>query len=76
VLSKNILNTSTNQIAKLTKDNNDPRVITLFKESYAFGKSGILRGIPAVPNQCIGKKVMFAPKNKAQKCILASKLLY
>jgi hypothetical protein len=41
-----------------------------FQPEKVSGKSGIRRGIPAKPKKCIGKKVMFTPKKKVQKCNL------
>lgn len=47
----------------------DPYEATAFQPAKASGKSGILRGIPAKPKKCIGKKVTLAPIKVIQKWI-------
>jgi hypothetical protein len=39
----------------------------VFQPLNASGKSGILRGIPAKPRKCIGKKVKLTPIKVVQK---------
>jgi hypothetical protein len=39
----------------------------VFQLAYESGKSGILRGIPASPKKCIGKKQTLTPTNVDQK---------
>jgi hypothetical protein len=46
---------------------NEPSDAIVFQELYASGKSGILRGIPAKPRKCIGKKQTFTPMKVDQK---------
>jgi len=41
-----------------------------FQPANASGKSGIRRGIPAIPKKCIGPNVTLAPTKVVQKCIL------
>jgi hypothetical protein len=48
----------------------EPKEATIFQPAKASGKSGILRGIPAKPKKCIGKKVKFTPIKNNQKWIL------
>jgi hypothetical protein len=45
----------------------DPKVAIEFQLEYESGKSGILRGIPAKPKKCIGKKQTLTPINVDQK---------
>jgi len=45
----------------------EPIVAIVFQPAYESGKSGILRGIPANPKKCIGKKHTFTPIKVAQK---------
>jgi hypothetical protein len=45
----------------------DPKVAIEFHPAYESGKSGILRGIPASPKKCIGKKQTFTPTKVPQK---------
>jgi hypothetical protein len=45
----------------------DPKVAILFQLEYESGKSGILRGIPANPKKCIGKKQTLTPIKVDQK---------
>jgi hypothetical protein len=45
----------------------EPIVAMVFHSVYESGKSGILRGIPANPKKCIGKKHKFTPIKVVQK---------
>jgi hypothetical protein len=55
------------------KETFDPKDAIAFHPEKASGKSGIRRGIPASPKKCIGKKVIFTPKKKVQKCNFPSR---
>ena len=48
----------------------EPKDAIAFHWVYASGKSGILRGIPAKPRKCIGKKHKLTPMKVVQKWIL------
>ena len=44
-----------------------PKLAILFQALKLSGKSGTLRGIPAKPKKCIGKKHKFTPIKVVQK---------
>jgi hypothetical protein len=44
-----------------------PRLQRIFHPKNISGKSLYLRGIPLSPKKCIGKKVIFTPRNIIQK---------
>lgn len=47
----------------------EPNELTKFHVAKLSGKSEYLRGIPAKPKKCWGKKVKFTPIKVIQKCI-------
>ena len=47
----------------------EPKELTKFQVAKLSGKSEYLRGIPAKPKKCWGKKVRLTPTKVIQKCI-------